>query len=744
MRETQAHADALAFLRWLYGDDAPGWLTISTFDAQPTQWFQASQLEQVATYCQAIARRYNVYFGLGLRHEQLADGRGESTDVLGIPGLWVELDIQHAVHSRVNLPETIEDALALVQKALPLAPSLTIRSGYGIHVYWLFRELWVFDDEKDRQAAYHLLHRLQATVKGCAELHGCDVDSTFDLARVLRIPGTYNRKIADDPRPVEIIEANPDQRYNPSDFDQYLIDVKETNHQQTTSDAYAGDLAPIDAIALKIPNWLKLFIYSGKDPDYTPGDTTRSAAEFKVMQRLIEHGIDDPTILSIMLDERYGISQKPREAGRAWLTKDLARAHAKLNGHRSRPEPEEAEHSPEAHQGPSHSLADIIQKYEAHYYLPDPGILEVNLAAIVANQFSGDPVWIQNVGPSSGGKTEPLLICRRVPKLRIVSTLTEAGLLSGTSAKERTKESRGGLLREIGKFGIVICKDFTSVLAIRHETRAQVLAAMRDIYDGHYTRNLGTDGGKTLTWEGKIGFLAACTEAIDSHHAVLAAMGHRFLFYRLPPIDQKGQANAAIDAAGTEVKTRDDLADMIQGFFAQLSIPETLPTIRQESKDFLVMLAIFAARCRSAVDRDGYRREIELIHEGEAPARFVKSLRYLYAGLSIIGVSELRTKALLAKIALDSIPKIRRLLLQELIKHDIETPTPKLGDAIGYPTETTRRGLEDLAAHHVVSRSEWKGHVHAWRLNDEFRKSFTDISSVLPKSTESYIGHETS
>lgn len=56
----QPPTDALTFLRWLYGDDAPGWLTVSTFDSQPTQWFPAHQLQQVATYCQAIARRCNV------------------------------------------------------------------------------------------------------------------------------------------------------------------------------------------------------------------------------------------------------------------------------------------------------------------------------------------------------------------------------------------------------------------------------------------------------------------------------------------------------------------------------------------------------------------------------------------------------------------------------------------------------------------------------------------------------------
>ena len=97
----EGKSPGLTFLRWLYGEDAPGWLTISTFDRQqPTRWFSAHQLDQVATYCQAIARRYNVYVGLGLREEQRDDGRGESSDVQGIPGFWVEVDLKHAVHKR--------------------------------------------------------------------------------------------------------------------------------------------------------------------------------------------------------------------------------------------------------------------------------------------------------------------------------------------------------------------------------------------------------------------------------------------------------------------------------------------------------------------------------------------------------------------------------------------------------------------------------------------------------------------
>ena len=83
-----------------------------------------------------------------------------------------------------------------------------------------------------------------------------------------------------------------------------------------------------------------------------------------------------------------------------------------------------------------------------------------------------------------------------------------SSLLSGTAKKERSKDAKGGLFEEIGTTpSVLICKDFTSILAMRHEQRSALLGHLRDIYDGYMKRNVGTDGGQTLLWEGKLGFL---------------------------------------------------------------------------------------------------------------------------------------------------------------------------------------------------------------------------------------------
>jgi hypothetical protein len=38
--------------------------------------------------------------------------------------------------------------------------------------------------------------------------------------------------------------------------------------------------------------------------------------------------------------------------------------------------------------------------------------------------------------------------------------------------------------------------DFTSILSQNRDTRGQVLAALREVYDGSWDRPVGADGGK--------------------------------------------------------------------------------------------------------------------------------------------------------------------------------------------------------------------------------------------------------
>ncbi len=180
-----------------------------------------------------------------------------------------------------------------------------------------------------------------------------------------------------------------------------------------------------------------------------------------------------------------------------------------------------------------------------------------------------------------------------------------------------------------------------------------MLAALREVYDGDWTRHVGTDGGRTLHWSGKVGLVAGCTPTIDRHSAVMGAMGERFVLLRLPHVDAHEQGRRALAHAGSETKMRTELGEAVASLFAH---QDTAPEPVERDAERLVSLAALVVRCRSAVERDGYTREVELIPESEAPTRLVVVLDRLLAGLRSLGVDAKTAWRVIGTAALDSIP----------------------------------------------------------------------------------------
>ena len=104
----------------------------------------------------------------------------------------------------------------------------------------------------------------------------------------------------------------------------------------------------------------------------------------------------------------------------------------------------------------------------------------------------------------------------------MVSSLSgEAALLSATSKKDQAADASGGLLRQVGERGVLVVKDVTSILSMNGDARAGVLAALREVYDGYWSRSVGTDGGAMLEWKGRLCVVGAVTTAWDTAHSVI-------------------------------------------------------------------------------------------------------------------------------------------------------------------------------------------------------------------------------
>lgn len=352
-------------------------------------------------------------------------------------------------------------------------------------------------------------------------------------------------------------------------------------------------------------------------------------------------------------------------------------------------------------------LDETVERFQSWLHLPDPAPLLAVLAAVAANRLEGDPVWLLLVGPPGGGKSEILGSLTQLPNTHAAATLTEAALLSGTPKREHDQAAKGGLLRMIGEFGIIVAKDFGSVLSMNRDARALLLAALREIYDGNWTRHVGTDGGRTLHWQGKVGLVAGCTPTIDRHHAVMGAMGERFLMFRLPHVEAEEHARQALRHAGRERKMRTQLAQAVSDLFEThpADSPEPGSELTEHEEERLVALSTLIARCRSSVERDSYTREIDLIPPAEAPSRLALSLERLLAGLYTLGADQTTAWQIVAKAALDSMPAERLAAIVTLLRSPEPLATPIVAEQLGYPTTTARRSLEDLTAHGVAHRA---------------------------------------
>jgi DNA-binding HxlR family transcriptional regulator len=380
-------------------------------------------------------------------------------------------------------------------------------------------------------------------------------------------------------------------------------------------------------------------------------------------------------------------------------------------------------------------LERLLSTFEKWLHLPDLSAVLLTLATIAANRLPGDPVWLMLIGPPGSGKTELLVPLTALRYVWMVATLTEAALLSGTSQKEKTSDATGGLLKELGRFGIILCKDFTSVLSMHRDARGAVLAALREVFDGSWTRRLGVDGGRTLSWQGKVGLLAGCTDAIDTHHAVIASMGERFVFFRMPPTDARAQARRALDHTGNEEEMRAELAHAVSTFFGTIRLARRFPELGRTVKDRLIDLSELAVRCRSAVERDPYFREIVLIPEPEAPTRLAGVLSRLFVGLEAIGVEPPQAWPLVRSVALDSMPMVRRVVFDVLAREsEWMLETKQVAERSQYPNQTIRRALEELEAHGIVERERpEKPGRDVWALSTWATRRYEAIMAPFPE-----------
>jgi putative DNA primase/helicase len=200
---------ARMWLDVLYPGDTPGLIHISATGNWAGRAF--TDRDEAVAYMRAMESREGVYLrATTLRAQPASGGRGSAADSLALPGLWADVDLAGPGHKTDQaLPPDIAAGKAIIEQSGLPTPSLWVHSGGGLYPWWLLEQP-IEVTTGNLADLERLSARWQNAIGRSAAALGWHYGTGVgDLARVLRIPGSVNRK-AGLARPCRIIEDGPD------------------------------------------------------------------------------------------------------------------------------------------------------------------------------------------------------------------------------------------------------------------------------------------------------------------------------------------------------------------------------------------------------------------------------------------------------------------------------------------------------------------------------------------------------
>ncbi len=346
------------FLKELFaGKPEELYMLIWTLPDKRSRWFR--EVDAAAAAVETLSER-DVYVGVGLAKRDYGPSlRCPADQIAGLTAAWADFDVLSEAHSKKSLPASIEQALSVVPTEMP--PSIVVATGNGAHAWWLLKEAYLFDTEHERNWAASVVLRWQTLLRFNAANRGWAFDRLADLARVLRIPGTFNHKDPAHPKPVTIHQVT-DRRYNLSDLEDYLDQLgipKQGTNEQTaaTPAAQAADSSIVINLKAEFPEDL---IKRWTDVDmrfrntwfrqrHDLKDQSQSGYDLALADFGMDAGLSAQQIVDLIIQHRRMHGQKQRTRA-DYFERTLAKASEHSNGNSALPLPPTvaAAYAPEA------------------------------------------------------------------------------------------------------------------------------------------------------------------------------------------------------------------------------------------------------------------------------------------------------------------------------------------------------------------------------------------------------------
>ena len=344
------------------------------------------------------------------------------------------------------------------------------------------------------------------------------------------------------------------------------------------------------------------------------------------------------------------------------------------------------------------ALLVILSTYVSHFYLKE------------------SPVWLLVLGASGTGKSAVAI--RSVESLDCVYPLadvTPKTFLSGYA------QSGGGLLeritREQGGNAVFSLSDMSMLTSKRPDTVGEILAILRKMYDGSYSKITGMQQ-EELNWEGKITCIAAGTFDVERHWAMHRSLGERFVQLAWKqgntPEAFERMAECTAKQIGNEEHIKANLKRLVREFVDRDNlVPVPTETLRKTILK-LVPLTRLVSLLRTPIQREtlGSKRNVIEVTESEGTARVMKVFANIARGSATLFRREDVCKddlKLAYRVGFDSVPRDRQKVVALLASLQARgkryVGCTEISRRTRIPKTTLVRVIEDLHYLRVVKIS---------------------------------------
>lgn len=300
--------DARKMLDLIMAELPPGlWLEIARINGGPPKVKAVRTLAAAIAYVSGARENEDVYFAPGARTSAVKV-HGATADVGAVLSAWADCDDGEPEWDSTFVPSIVIASGTVTPAGQP-----------RVQAHWLLREPFEVTDARDRT-------RIVAINQELARRYGGDAVQSVE--HLMRMPGTKNwcRKANGELKPLpdgvvpplwsSIMLWNTEQRYNPSDLEEWLgldpdADGGEKEYSATFTDAQIDANAALQlAIDAGISDETTRMI-GGWIPDELLHD--RSRRDQKIIYRLLEVDLDDDQIRAIF--QSFGCGDRYAEKG---------------------------------------------------------------------------------------------------------------------------------------------------------------------------------------------------------------------------------------------------------------------------------------------------------------------------------------------------------------------------------------------------------------------------------------------